>query len=90
MSAGRLSSVLFPAFLWLAAAGAPRYRAGWIAGFAAFQAFNAALFYSGALYSERRPTLDGHGHFTITGTSAWIGWPVALPATVATSANLTG
>ena len=45
LSAGRLSSVLFPAFLWLAAAGAPRYRAGWIAGFAAFQAFNAALFY---------------------------------------------
>ena len=46
LSAGRLSSVLFPAFLWLAAAIAPRYRAGWIAAFAAFQAFNAALFYT--------------------------------------------
>ena len=46
LSAGRLSSVLFPAFLWLAAAVAPQYRAGWIAAFAAFQAFNAALFYT--------------------------------------------
>ena len=46
LSAGRLSSVLFPAFLWLAAIVGPRQRAGWIAAFAAFQAFNAALFYT--------------------------------------------
>ena len=46
MSAGRLTSVLFPAFLWLATAVPARHRAGWIATFAAMQAFNAALFYT--------------------------------------------
>ena len=46
MSAGRFSSVLFPAFLWLASVVPPRHRAGWIAGFAAMQAFAAALFYT--------------------------------------------
>ena len=46
MSAGRFSSVLFPAFLWLGAAVPARHRAGWIATFAAIQAFNAALFYT--------------------------------------------
>ena len=46
MSAGRFSSVLFPAFVWMAGAVPPRHRAGWIAGFAAFQALNAALFYT--------------------------------------------
>ncbi len=46
LSAGRLSSVLFPAFLWLGAAIPPRHRAGWIATFAVGQAFNAALFYT--------------------------------------------
>jgi len=46
MSAGRFSSVLFPAFLWLAAAVPLRHRAGWITTFAALQAFNAALFYT--------------------------------------------
>jgi hypothetical protein len=46
MSAGRFSSVLFPAFLWLAAAVPARRRAGWIMVFAALQAFNAALFYT--------------------------------------------
>ena len=46
MSAGRFSSVLFPAFLWLAAVIPIRHRAGWVAAFAAFQAFNAALFYT--------------------------------------------
>jgi len=46
MSAGRLSSVLFPAFVWLAAAVPARHRTGWIATFMAFQAFNASLFYT--------------------------------------------
>jgi Gpi18-like mannosyltransferase len=46
MSAGRFSSVLFPAFLWLAAAVPIRQRAGWMTTFAALQAFNAALFYT--------------------------------------------
>jgi hypothetical protein len=46
MSAGRFSSVLFPAFLWLASVVPDRHRAGWIAGFASLQAINAALFYT--------------------------------------------
>ena len=46
MSAGRFSSVLFPAFLWLAAMIPVRHRAGWIAVFAGLQAFNATLFYT--------------------------------------------
>lgn len=46
LSAGRLSAVLFPAFIWLATVVPARHRAGWIASFAAVQAFNAALFYT--------------------------------------------
>ncbi len=46
MSAGRFSSVLFPAFLWLGALVPVRHRAGWIAAFAGMQTFNAALFYT--------------------------------------------
>ncbi|HKP10888.1 MAG TPA: mannosyltransferase family protein, partial [Blastocatellia bacterium] len=46
MSAGRFSSVLFPAFFWFASAVPAAHRAGWIAAFAAFEAFNAALFYT--------------------------------------------
>jgi hypothetical protein len=46
MSTGRFSSVLFPAFLWLASIVPPRHRAGWIAGFAALQALCAALFFT--------------------------------------------
>jgi hypothetical protein len=46
LSAGRFSSVLFPAFIWLATAIPSRQRAGWIAAFAALQAFGAALFYT--------------------------------------------
>jgi hypothetical protein len=46
MSAGRFSSVLFPAFLWLATAVPLRSRAAWLTTFAAMQAFNAALFYT--------------------------------------------
>ena len=46
LSAGRFSSVLFPAFIWLATAIPSSQRAGWIASFAALQAFGAALFYT--------------------------------------------
>jgi hypothetical protein len=46
LSAGRLSSVLFPAFIWLATAVPSNRRPGWIATFAALQAFGAALFYT--------------------------------------------
>ena len=46
LSAGRFSSVLFPAFIWLATAIPSNHRAGWIATFAALQAFCAALFYT--------------------------------------------
>jgi hypothetical protein len=46
LSAGRLSSVLFPVFVWLADAIPARQRTAWIVGFSAFQALNAALFYT--------------------------------------------
>jgi hypothetical protein len=46
LSAGRFSSVLFPAFIWLAGAVPHRHRAGWIASFASVQALVAALFYT--------------------------------------------
>jgi hypothetical protein len=46
MSAGRFSSVLFPAFIWMAAAVPPRQRPCWAVSFAAIQALNATLFYT--------------------------------------------
>jgi hypothetical protein len=46
ISAGRYTSVLFPAFIWLAAAVPERHRSGWVASFAALQAFGAAMFYT--------------------------------------------
>jgi hypothetical protein len=46
LSAGRFSSVMFPAFLWLGTAVAPRHRPAWIGSFMALQAFNAVLFYT--------------------------------------------
>ena len=46
LSAGRFSSVLFPAFIWLATAVPSNHRASLIATFAALQAFGAALFYT--------------------------------------------
>ena len=46
LSAGRFSAVLFPAFIWLADAVPDRHRTGWVASFAALQAFNAVLFYT--------------------------------------------
>lgn len=46
MSAGRFSSVLFPAFVWLASVVPERQRPAWLAGFMAVQAFAAMLFYT--------------------------------------------
>ncbi len=46
LSAGRFSSVLFPAFVWLAAAVSPQHRTAWIVSFAMLQALCAALFYT--------------------------------------------
>lgn len=46
MSAGRFSSVLFPAFVWLAIAVPERQRPAWLASFMAVQALNATLFYT--------------------------------------------
>ena len=46
LSIGRLSSVLFPAFIWFASVIPARQRSGWLATFMAVQAFNAALFYT--------------------------------------------
>ena len=46
LSAGRLSSVLFPAFVWLAAIVPPRQRTAWIVSFAMLQTLCAVLFYT--------------------------------------------
>ena len=46
LSAGRLSAVIFPAFLYLAAVIPATHRVGWMASFMAIQGFNAALFYT--------------------------------------------
>jgi hypothetical protein len=46
LSAGRLSSVLFPMFIWLATVIPARHRPVWIATSAALQALNAVLFYT--------------------------------------------
>jgi len=46
LSVGRHSSVLFPVFVWLAAAIPDRHRPAWLVGFMAFQALSAALFYT--------------------------------------------
>ena len=45
-SAGRVSAVLFPAFIWFAGVVPRHHRAGWLVGFASLQAFIAALFYT--------------------------------------------
>ena len=46
LSAGRFSSVLFPAFVWLASALPARQRSAWLATFMALQALNAILFFT--------------------------------------------
>ncbi len=46
LSMGRVTSVLFPAFLWLAAVLPRSHRAAWIAAFAMLQAVCAMLFFT--------------------------------------------
>jgi len=46
LSAGRLSAVMFPAFVYLASSIPTRHRAAWLASFMAIQALNAAMFYT--------------------------------------------
>lgn len=46
LSMGRVTSVLFPVFLWLGAAVPPRQRSAWIAVFAMLQGFVAVMFFT--------------------------------------------
>ncbi len=46
LSIGRVTSVLFPAFVWLALAVPAAHRTAWIAGFAMLQAIVAAMFFT--------------------------------------------
>jgi hypothetical protein len=46
LSAGRFSSVLFPAFIWAAGAIKAEHRPAWYGTFMAVQALNAILFYT--------------------------------------------
>jgi hypothetical protein len=46
LSMGRVTSVVFPVFLWLAAAVPARQRTAWIVGFALLQGFVAMMFFT--------------------------------------------
>jgi hypothetical protein len=46
LSMGRLTSVLFPTFLWLGAAIPAHHRFGWLIGFAMLQALGAITFFT--------------------------------------------
>lgn len=46
LSMGRVTSVLFPAFMWMAVAVPPRHRAAWVMLFAALQGFVAVMFFT--------------------------------------------
>ena len=46
LSIGRVTSVLFPAFLWLGSVIPPRHRGAWVAVFACLQGFAAVLFFT--------------------------------------------
>jgi hypothetical protein len=46
LSMGRVTSVLFPVFLWLGAAVPPHHRTAWIACFALLQGFVAVMFFT--------------------------------------------
>lgn len=46
MSMGRVTSVLFPAFFWMASAVPPRHRTAWVALFATLQGFAAVMFFT--------------------------------------------
>ena len=46
LSIGRMTSVLFPAFIWLAAILPARHTAAWVAGFCILQGLMAVLFFT--------------------------------------------
>lgn len=46
LSMGRVTSVLFPVFLWLGGAVPARHRTAWIAAFACLQGFVAVMFFT--------------------------------------------
>lgn len=46
LSIGRVTSTLFPAFLWLGAVVPARHRAAWVAAFAILQGFAAVMFFT--------------------------------------------
>ena len=46
LSIGRVTSTLFPAFLWLAAALPARHRTAWAVVFAVLQGFAAVMFFT--------------------------------------------
>jgi len=46
LSMGRVTSVLFPVFVWLAATIPGPHRAAWVVGFAMLQAIVAAAFFT--------------------------------------------
>ena len=46
LSMGRVTSVLFPAFLWLGSAVPVRHRSAWVMFFAALQGFVAVMFFT--------------------------------------------
>jgi hypothetical protein len=46
LSMGRVTAVLFPAFLWLGGAIPERHRTAWIAAFACLQGFVAVMFFT--------------------------------------------
>lgn len=46
LSMGRVTSILFPVFLWMGAAVPPRHRGAWIVTFALLQAFVAVMFFT--------------------------------------------
>jgi hypothetical protein len=46
LSMGRVTSVLFPVFLWMGAAVPPRHRVAWITAFAVLQGFVAVMFFT--------------------------------------------
>jgi hypothetical protein len=46
LSMGRVTSVLFPVFLWLGAAVPAHHRTGWIVAFALLQGFVAVMFFT--------------------------------------------
>jgi hypothetical protein len=46
LSIGRVTSTLFPAFLWLGAAVPARHRSAWLVAFALLQGFAAVMFFT--------------------------------------------